>query len=212
MAEAFPMADRILHELFDKPTMHSRLRWYCEPARWSVDPLRRWLTVEPNGGTDFWQKTSYGYENDNGHLLYADLLGDFVMTTQVCSHPVHQYDQAGLMVRLSRTCWLKTSVEYEPDGPSRLGVVVTNQGYSDWSTQDFPAGKSVVALRIQRQGGDYQVDAADDGGDWKQIRLTHLHEDRDGATIAAGLYACSPKGAGFVAEFSFLRFDAPSIS
>src|SRR5262245_26679782 len=132
------MADQPLHELFDKPAIHPRLRWYCEPPRWSVEPARRWLRVEPNGGTDFWQKTHYGFEADNGHLLFTGLTGDFVMTTRVRFHPVHQYDQAGLMVRVSPSCWLKTSVEYEPDGPSHLGAVVTNQAYSDWSTQDFP--------------------------------------------------------------------------
>lgn len=206
------MADRFLHEFFDKLEIHPRLRWYCEPARWSVEPAGRCLRVEPNGSTDFWQKTHYGFEADNGHLLFAEVTGDFVLTTQVRFHPVHQYDQAGLMVRLSRSCWLKTSVEYEPDGPSRLGAVVTNQAYSDWSTQDFLASRRVMRLRIHRRAGDYLVEAAEDDRDWKQIRLAHLHEDREGGTVAAGLYACSPKGAGLVAEFGCLRIDTGRVS
>lgn len=206
------MADRFLHEFFDKPELNPRLRWYCEPARWSVEPIRRCLRVEPNGGTDFWQKTHYGFEADNGHLFFAEVAGDFILTTQVCFQPVHQYDQAGLMVRLSPSCWLKTAVEHEPDGPSRLGAVATNQGYSDWSTQDFPASGNVVELRIHRKGSDYLVEAAAANHDWKQIRLAHLHEDRDGAPVAAGLYACSPKGAGFVAEFSCLCIDRRPVS
>jgi regulation of enolase protein 1 (concanavalin A-like superfamily) len=96
------------------------------------------------------QKTHYGFGADNGHLLFKELTGDFVMTTQVRFHPVHPYDQAGLMVRVSPSCWLKTSVEYEPDSPSRLGAVVTNHAYSDWSTQDFPASGGVLGLRIHR--------------------------------------------------------------
>lgn len=39
---------------------------------------------------------------------------------------------------ISENCWLKTSLEYIPEGPSHLGAVVTNNGYSDWSTQDYP--------------------------------------------------------------------------
>lgn len=47
--------------------------------------------------------------------------------------------QAGLMVLLSPSCWLKTSVEHGGQGrPSQLGVVATNAGYSDWSTMDVP--------------------------------------------------------------------------
>jgi regulation of enolase protein 1 (concanavalin A-like superfamily) len=201
------MAEPFLHELFEKSALHPALRWHGEPARWSVDPARPGLRVEPAGGTDFWQKTHYGFQADNGHFLYADVAGDFELTTHVRFEPVHQYDQAGLMVRLSPSCWLKTSVEYEPDGPGRLGAVVTNYTFSDWSTQDFPAHLRAVSLRVQRHSGDCLVEAAVDGEGWKQLRLAHLHEYRDGALCSAGLYACSPKGAGFVAEFSFLRID-----
>jgi regulation of enolase protein 1 (concanavalin A-like superfamily) len=65
-----------------------------------------------------------------------------------------------------------------------------------------------VWLRVQRVGGDYRVDASADGTDWKQIRLAHLHEDPGDAAVNCGLYACSPKGAGFVAEFGFLSIDS----
>ncbi len=206
------MTEQFLHEPFDKPTIHPRLRWYCEPARWSVDPVRRCLTVQPDAGTDYWQTTHYGFQRDNGHLLSADVVGDFVLTTHARFHPAHQYDQAGLMVRVSPSCWLKASVEYEPDGPSRLGAVVTNQAYSDWSTQDFSASSREIGLRIHRTGGDYLVEAQVSDGDWTQIRLAHLHDDREGTAVAAGLYACSPKGPGFVAEFRFLRIDRCSTS
>jgi regulation of enolase protein 1 (concanavalin A-like superfamily) len=53
----------------------------------------------------------------------------------------------GLMVQVSPSCWLKTSVEAgAPGEPSQLGVVVTNGGFSDWSTQDFPSSLHTVRL------------------------------------------------------------------
>lgn len=206
------MAEKSLRELFDKSAVDPRLQWHCEPSRWSLDPVNRRLRIEPDGGTDFWQKTHYGFEADNGHLLSASIDGDFVMTTKVRFHPVHQYDQAGLMVRISQSCWLKTSVEYEPHGSSRLGAVVTNHGYSDWSTQPFPATLQEVSLRVRREGSDYIVEALPQDGDWEQIRMAHLHEDHPGATVGCGLYACSPKAAGYASEFSFLHIDAGRIS
>src|SRR3954454_20249140 len=129
------MPERYLDESFTGPGLHWELRWHCEPARWAVEAARHCLHVEPDGGTDFWQRTHYGFEADNGHFLFAPVAGDFVLTTKVRFHPAHQYDQAGLMVRVSPSCWLKASVEYEPAGSSRLGAVVTNYAYSDWSTQ-----------------------------------------------------------------------------
>ncbi|WP_437544205.1 DUF1349 domain-containing protein [Sorangium sp. So ce367] len=91
------------------------------PARWAVEPERSVLVVEPSAKTDYWQRTHYGFRNDNGPFLFTRAGGDFVMTCHVRFRPAHQYDQAGLMVRIAESCWLKTSVEFEPDGPSRLG-------------------------------------------------------------------------------------------
>jgi regulation of enolase protein 1 (concanavalin A-like superfamily) len=205
------MAMQYLHERFDNVGLDSRLSWRCEPHRWSLDPVNRCLRIEPDGGTDFWQTTHYGFQADNGHLLLARISSDFVVTTGVRCHPVHQYDQAGLMVRISPSCWLKTSIEYEPDGPSRLGAVVTNQGYSDWSTQPVPAGLREICLRVRREGTDYLVEASPEGKDWDQIRMAHLYDDRDGAAVECGLYVCSPKGAGYVAEFSFFHIDVERL-
>ncbi len=198
----------ILNEDFDAPRMDPRLAWLNPPGRWSVDPDRSVLAVWPDARTDFWRKTHYGFEADNGHGLLTSVSGDFVMTTDVHFRPAHRYDQAGLLVRVSASCWLKTSVEFEPEGPSRLGAVATNHGYSDWSTQDFPAGRDRVGLRVRREGSDYIVEHSSDGEQWSQLRVAHLHEDLDGGIVACGLYACSPIGAGFLAEFSFLRVES----
>ncbi len=116
----------------------NKLAWYCEPKEWQVN---NGLVIHSEAKTDYWSKTHYGFVADNGHLLYKSMEGNFLMTAKViydnikfsdayhqifCCQiqvsPVHQYDQAGLMVRISPNCWVKTSIEYEtPNEPSRLG-------------------------------------------------------------------------------------------
>ncbi len=149
--------------------------------------------VGPGERTDFWQRTHYGFRADNGHLQYAEV-----------------YDQAGLIARFSSECWLKTSVEFEPSGPSQLGVVVTNGGYSDWSLQDFPHdGLLNYRLRIRREGRDFLVEYADDEtGPWRLLRMAHLNAEPETGALA-GFYACSPKGSGYRAGASLLRIDLP---
>ena len=191
-----------------------RLLWHHPPSRWSIGESG--LVVFPDAPTDFWQRTHYGFCADNGHFLGLPVKGDFRITTRVRFHPVHPYDQAGLMVRFSSQCWLKTSVEYEPEGPCRLGAVVTQGGYSDWSTQDYPRARNEVELRVRKKGDDFTVEyseprspgTAGDVAAWTQIRLAHL-EGTKGMPLLAGLYACSPKGAGFRAEFGYVRVDPP---
>jgi regulation of enolase protein 1 (concanavalin A-like superfamily) len=201
----------LLDEQFDTPALDSQLAWFNPPRTWAIDPTRSMLVIEPEAKTDYWQKTHYGFEADNGHFLFAAVEGDFVLTTAIRFYPVHQYDQAGLMVRLSPHCWLKTSVEYEAEGPDRLGVVVTNGGYSDWSTQNFDPGRRDITLRVRREGSDYLVEyaASLETPDvaWIQMRMAHLHEDQASGQVQAGLYACSPTEAGYRAEFDFLKLE-----
>ena len=179
-----------------------RLAWHCPPGRWSCGTDG--LTLATEAGTDFWQGTHYGFRTDNGHALLAEVTGDFVLQTRVRTAPAHQYDQAGLMVRLSAESWLKTSVEHEPGEPSRLGAVITNHGWSDWSTQDLGAELAGdMQFRVSRDGPDYLVEAAVGGGPWSQIRLGRLQADQ-GGPVRAGIYACSPKAAGLEVRFARL--------
>lgn len=201
------MADQALNERFDGPSPSPRLRWHHEPTNWRCDPSSACLRIRTDAGTDFWQRTHYGFEVDNGHFLGLAATGDFVLTTRVRSRPVHQYDQAGLMVRLSPACWLKTSVEFEPEGANRLGAVVTNGQYSDWSTQPLAKEVSVVWFRVRAEGPDCVVESSLDGQRWEQIRMAHLHDRGAASSVSCGLYACSPKAAGYEAEFSFLSFE-----
>ena len=203
------MGRALLDESFDAESFDLRLTWFCPPGRWSVDAARGVLSVEPVGGSDFWSKPHQGVRADDGHFLHLPVVGDFVATTKVRFRFANQYDQAGLMVRVSESCWLKTSVEYEPEPPSLLGAVVTNGGFSDWSTQAFSVGRDAVWLRVRAEQGDLIVEASQDGTDWAHLRTAHLHESRPDGSVDCGLYACSPKGAGFVAEFEFLKIDAP---
>ena len=199
--------DTALCETFRRPGLDPRLQWHAPPARWAVEPARACLRVEPDAGTDFWQRTHYGFEADNGHFLGLRARGDFRLTTRVTAFGMHQYDQAGLMVRVSPGCWLKTSAEFELHGPQQLGAVVTNGRFSDWSTQPLARDVTTVWFRVRRRGADYLVEHSLDGVAWQQLRVAHLHEAPAESGVACGLYACSPKGAGFRAEFAFLEFE-----
>ena len=43
--------------------------------------------------------------------------------------------------------WLKASIEYENQSFQHLGIVVTNNGYSDWATTEISA--NVKSMKIK---------------------------------------------------------------
>lgn len=198
----------ILEELFTGPALDARLVWWNPPPQFSLGA--QGLRIETAAQTDFWQRTHYGFRADNGHALLMSVTEDFRVETEVTFEPVHQYDQAGLFVRVSAESWLKTSIEFELDAPSRLGSVVTNHGWSDWATEDVPATLRHARYRISRSSGDYTIEHAGDDAVWRQLRVAHLHADDGHAPIHVGVYACSPKGSGFSATFQLLRVEGIS--
>ncbi|TXR60461.1 DUF1349 domain-containing protein [Bacillus sp. AY18-3] len=172
------------------------------PEYYKINDNRSFI-VRSKAETDFWLKTHYGFEVMNGHVFYNEMMTDFQAEVQLCMDPNSKYDQVGLFVMISEKCWLKTSLEYIPDGPSHLGAVVTNNGYSDWSTQDFPTELATQQLhfRIVRKRGDYII-YVKNSCQWEQIRIAHLMEDIGNAPVKIGFYTCSPsKNNGFETEF-----------
>lgn len=181
------------------------MAWLHEPPHWSVEGGT--LALRTGRETDFWQTTHYGFRRDDGHFFHGPAEGDFDAEVALRLVPNAKYDQAGLMVRIDAENWLKTSLEFEPDGPSSLGAVVTNLALSDWSIQPVGRFGGALRFRIERRGPDYTVHAAADGATLARIRLARLHADRGGAVLV-GPYACSPTGGGCGVVFEEFRLKA----
>ena len=174
--------------------------WFHEPSHYR---LGNGLEIFTDEKTDFWQRTHYGFQRDDGHCLLTKQSGDFSLTTRVEFAPLEKYDQCGLIVRLDSQNWIKVSTEYESEQVSRLGSVVTNLGYSDWATQDVPTDRLEMRYRISRRGPEFLLENSPDGKTWLQMRITHLHQPAEQYEI--GVYACSPIGKDFHCCFKSLE-------
>ena len=161
------------------------------------------MTTEPH--TDLWQRTYYGFRNDNAPVLQMETEEEFfsftVKTDFSPSH--HRFDQCGVAVYLDSDNWLKGSIEYENEEFQRLGSVVTNRGYSDWATTDIPASVKSMWYRLSRRKSDYCIECSEDGVHFKQMRICHLFEGA--GKLRFGIYACSPEDSSFRAVFSHME-------
>ncbi len=194
------------NENFEDNRFSDELTWYCEPKIWFIDTSSAQLVIKTDKNTDYWQKTHYGFEADNGHFLYTETNKNFRITTKVKTSPKSKYDQAGLMLRLSDNIWIKTSLEYIPNGFSKLGAVVTNHGYSDWSSQNVEYNGEYLYFRLTRIGQNGYVDFSYNGLDWKQVRIAHL-DIPEKALVKVGVYACSPQGNNQEVKFNFIEIE-----
>ncbi len=178
----------------------SRLDWLNPPVGEQADGAGLRLLTRPR--TDFWQRTHYGFRHDDGHFLFRPTDGDFVAELTVEIEPNAQFDQAGLMVRFSPSCWLKTSCEYQPAQPAQFGAVVTNAGFSDWSYRPVAPFPKRTRFRIERLRGDYVVSTCVAGEPFDVVRIARLLEDDGNGPALVGPYACSPKGDGCPVQFT----------
>ena len=177
----------------------SLLVWTRPPRDFTITPEEIRITTEP--GTDLWQRTYYGFQNDNAPVLQLETDETrFSFTVRTDFDSKHRFDQCGVAIYLDSENWLKASIEYENEEYQRLGSVVTNLGYSDWATSDIPASVRSMWYRLSRREADYCIECSADGVHFQQMRICHLHAGA--GRIRFGVYACSPENSSFEARFS----------
>ena len=178
----------------------NQLKWTREPASFEMAGDKIYITTAPH--TDLWQRTYYHFRNDHAPVLQMETEEKFfsfvVKTSFRESH--HRFDQCGIVMHLDGENWLKGSIEYENEEFQHLGSVVTNHGWSDWATTEIPADIKEMWYRLSRREDDYRIECSEDGSQWKQMRICHMHEGA--GKVRFGIYACSPEDSSFTAVFS----------
>ena len=187
----------------EKDFLQMNPEWTRRPEKEEVGDGKVVIITEK--GTDLWQRTYYGFQNDNAPVLQAktsEKFFSFVVRTRFESG--ERFDQCGVAMYLNSDNWFKASIEYENEAFQRLGSVVTNHGYSDWATTDISSDIKEMWYRFSRRESDYCVECSQDGTHFKQMRIFHMWEGVDEITF--GIYACSPTEGSFRAEFSDMKF------
>ena len=181
----------------------TKFKWTREPKSYKIN--HDTIEIVTNPHTDLWQRTYYHFQNDNAPVLQIETeekYFSFVVKTDFKeSH--HRFDQCGIVMYLDSENWLKGSIEYENEKFQHLGSVVTNHGYSDWATTAIDASIKTMWYRLSRREDDYCIECSNDGKEFSQMRVCHMHEGK--GKIKFGIYACSPEDSSFKAVFSNIQ-------
>ena len=177
--------------------------WTRAPQNYSVSKDK--VVIETQPATDLWQRTYYLFRNDNAPLLQMKTEEEFFsFTVKTDFLSMHRFDQCGIIMYLDSDNWIKASVEYENEKFQHVGSVVTNNGFSDWSTTEIDASHKTMWYRLSRRKQDFKIECSFDGKDFKQMRICHMFNAQK--AIRVGIYACSPENSSFEATFSNPQF------
>ncbi|MCB2202434.1 DUF1349 domain-containing protein [bacterium] len=180
----------------------TKFTWINPPTDYNITDHNLTVTTDPE--TDFWQRTYYGFRNDNAHAFLTSLQKDlFSFSVRVSWQPKSLYDQCGIAFYQDSENWFKCAVEYDNPAFSRLGSVVTNLGYSDWATTDVDSGITDIYYRLSRRNQDFLIEFSEDGINYHQMRIFHMHRPIE--VIRLGVLACSPTKSSFTAQFSHFK-------
>jgi len=193
----------------------TKTKWINPPEFSKVNNNKVIIRTEPN--TDLWQRSYYGFRNDNAPALLLESDKNFSFTFKVSFEYRNRFDQCGIIIYLDSDNWFKASIEFENTSFSRLGSVVTNNGYSDWATTDI-ASVNLIWYRLSRRGPDFLIEFSTNGTNFKQMRVFHLHllgettvemgkldpPKASNLPVNLGIYACSPMNSSFDAKFEDL--------
>ena len=175
----------------------SQGKWGTPPP--SIQALGSQLVVEAALGSDYWEKTLYGFQHASGHALLTDWEDHHAVEVSFSLRGFSElYDQAGLMLWHGGTSWIKAGVELN-DGVLHVGAVVTD-GFSDWSLAPVPEWvDGVVTIRASRAKDAVIIRASANGAPWRTLRVARFPH---ALGKLAGPFLCAPKRAGFKVTFT----------
>ena len=188
-------------------TLVCRNTWTHAPLSASQDGHD--LCVTAVEGSDAWRTTTYGFVHDSEHALIAPFALDSAMEVEFTASFSHQFDQAGIFIRVSSERWVKAGVEFA-DGRPQIGAVVTD-GLSDWSLAPAPdwAGQRIL-MRVSRSGDALTIRA--ERSDYDDLQLIRVVPFAPELVAFAGPCACAPTRAGLTVRFHSWRSGQPDLS
>ncbi len=173
-------------------------RWMNEPRKWSLEEDRLVLITDTQ--TDFWRVTHYDFVKNDGHFFYREIKGPFTCQLQFSGTYRDLYDQAGLMLRLDDSNWIKAGIEYV-SGRAKASTVLTRD-FSDWSVRELKEVPIDFWVRAKRERDYVEVSFSTDSENFETQRLAYFPP---GPSLQVGIMAASPKGQGFETNFISLE-------
>jgi regulation of enolase protein 1 (concanavalin A-like superfamily) len=201
------------------------LMWFHEPPTWHVDKAANVLEMGPGYRGDLWKNTYYPWALQQDHFNASALLANVsfwqnaTLELEFTYSPTVYYDQAGAFVLVDEGTWVKAGIEYFAVGGPHLSVVVTNNGFSDWSTRPMTWNSHSISLKLRvskvvhdsKQGAALYIEHWDDNlNRWELARLLPVRSSE--VPWRMGPMACAPSAPAHQLKVVFSKmYLGPTI-
>lgn len=162
------------------------------------------LDMTTDRGSDFWRETFYGFTRDSGHFYGMHAPSRFTAQLRIRADYEKLYDQAGIMVRIDESRWVKAGIELS-DGRPMLSSVLTD-GRSDWATAPYGGDPKDFWMRATVMDGVLRLQVSADGKIWPLVRLAPFPLAE---SYLVGPVCCTPERQGLKVRFSDWTLGAP---
>lgn len=172
-----------------------KMNWFNEPSSWKISGDE--LTIDVTPQSDYWRISHYGFTVDDAPYYYAEYGGEFETKVKISGDYKVRFDQAGMMIRLDHENYIKTGIEFV-DGKYNLSTVVTHTT-SDWSVISLDRPVDFIWIKAVRRLDAIEIFYSYDDKEYVMMRNAWMQANHP---VRIGMYAASPDGQGFKAQFS----------
>jgi regulation of enolase protein 1 (concanavalin A-like superfamily) len=158
-----------------------------------------------NAKTDFICKYKE-YIKDEASFFYIEKTGDFTIKAEVETKGNFAYDAAFLMVRETKTRWIKLAVELGVDTKYNVVSVITDNWSDDANGELIPSNK--CWLRITRKNDFWGLHYSLNGDKWRFVRCFGLDLP---STVKVGFGIQAPLGDKCEGKLDFITLSEDSV-
>lgn len=199
--ECFRKDNRAQDTLFIKqpvPDRDTTMYWENKPETCSVKGTS--VTMRANGEKYLWGD-SHDFDVDfpYSHFYCRYIAGNFSTETTVLLTDNWKYGNAGLLIRLSQSNWIKLYVGKEMDVLRLNTVYAGDVTHIDYATAPLCTGRNKIWLRISCNNGALRLSYSANGRAYETVRILNMPAGYTSAQV--GLMADAPMSTGFDASF-----------
>lgn len=161
------------------------------------------VTMRTNGEKYLWGDShEFDFDFPHSHFYYRNIAGNFTAQTTVLLTDNWKSGNAGLLIKLSQSNWIKLYIGKETDGLRLNTVYASDAEHIDYATAPLRAEGNKIWLQVSCNKGTLRLKYSTNGRTYETVRILNMPASYKTAQV--GLMADAPMSVGFDASFENL--------